>query len=355
MLAVPTSVSAQNSLVLSVSPTLFEMTANPNQTWSSSVRVINANPYPITVYADPVNFAPADESGQGTLLPILESEAAGETLAEWISITQDEIEVPAEQTISVPFTISVPDSAAPGGHFAAILIGTRQPAGITDRPTVETSQVVTSLVFLRVSGDIVEAGSIREFTSDRQVYESADARFAIRFENTGNVHIQPQGEIEIRNMWGQERGIIPINKNSQFGNVLPESIRTYQYTWSTNWSLADIGRHAATVTLVYGENNRQFVDAVTYFWVIPWKLLLGTIFVVGALVGLIVFAIRLYVRRMLQLAGVTPELARTQKQTRASVVAPLQAGILDLRDELENGTGTYIARWLTLCAGTEWG
>ena len=58
--------------MLSVSPTLFEMTANPEQTWSSNVRVINANPFPITVFTEVVNFAPAGDAGQGTLIPVFD-------------------------------------------------------------------------------------------------------------------------------------------------------------------------------------------------------------------------------------------------------------------------------------------
>lgn len=325
---------AQNSMVLSVSPTLFEMTANPSQTWSSSVRVINANPYPITVYAELVNFEPSGEAGQGTLLPVLDNEAAGETLAEWITINQSEITIPPEQTTSVPFTITVPEGAPPGGHFAAILIGTQSPVSENGPAMVQTAQVVTSLVFLSVAGDIVEAGSIREFIADKSVYESPNTSFSIRFDNTGNVHLQPQGEIEVTNMWGQLRGTIPINNNSQFGNVLPDSVRTYNFQWTSDWTLADIGRHTAKVTLAYGDQVRQFTSDVTHFWIIPWRALGVILLIVAAFVTLIVFAIRLYVRRMLQLAGVTPELHKQPTKRAVSVTAPLKAGVLDLRNEL---------------------
>lgn len=342
------SVSAQESVVLSVSPTLFEMTASEQQTWSSNVRVINANPFPITVYAETMNFKPSGDAGQGTLIPVLKQESNGDTLAEWISINKEEILIPAEQTMSVPFTISVPEGSAPGGHFAAILIGTKSFDEGDGGAQVETAQVVTSLVFLRVAGDIIESGNIRQFTTKNAIYESTDATFEVRFENTGNVHLQPQGEIEIRNMWGAVRGTVPINKNSQFGNVLPESVRAYTFHWNSEFSLADVGRHKAIVTLAYGDETRQFVDAQTTFWVIPWKLLLLTVFLIATFISLVVWAIKLYVRKMLQLAGVTPELHRQQRVRRVSVAAPIEAGILDLRDELENGSGSIVDKFKKL-------
>lgn len=350
LLIAPYFVGAQESVVLSVSPTLFEMTANQSQTWSSSVRVINANPFPITVYTDVVNFEPDGTAGQGTLVPVISTGSDGTTLAEWIAVTQEELVVPAEQTLTVPFTITVPEEAPPGGHFAAILVGTRSLDDADAPAQVETSQVVTSLVFLRVTGDITEAGTIRSFYANSTVTETADMSFSVEFENTGNVHVQPQGEIVITNMWGQERGSIPINKNSQFGNVLPESKRLYTFHWSAEWSLADIGRHKAVVTLAYGDDTRQFVDRTTYYWLIPWKLLLLVLTIIGAFVVLVVWSIKLYVRRMLQLAGVTPELRREPAQKHVSVLAPIESGILDLRNELAHGSGSVLARVATFAS-----
>lgn len=348
----PLAALAQGSVTLSVSPTLFDMTASPTQVWSSSVRVINTNDFPLQVYTTVVNFAPSGESGQGTMIPVFESETEGTSLAEWITLDQEEVLIPAEQTVSIPFTISVPDDAAPGGHFAAILVGTRSFGDSNGAAQVETSQVVTSLLFLRVAGDIVESGQIRDFVTDRLIAESPEMSFSLRFENTGNVHIQPQGEITITNMWGKERGVVPINKASQFGNVLPESVRKYNFSWTGDWSFADIGRYKAVVTLGYGEQNRKFVDSTTTFWVIPWRALLLVLVIVGGLVWFIVWGIKLYIRRMLQLAGVTPGLQREYKHARqrrnVSIAAPIEEGILDLRAGLRAGEGSLLQRILTV-------
>lgn len=356
-LLLPTWALAQQSVVLSVSPTKFDISANPSQTWTSSVRVINANPFPLTVYAEPVNFTSAGDSGVGSLMPILEPISDGSTLAEWIDVNKQSITIPAEQTVSIPFTVTVPESAAPGGHYAAILIGTQPVNGTADQPQVQTAQVVTSLLFLRVAGEIDERAAIRSFTTERQIYEQADITLQLRLENKGNVHLQPQGDIEIYNMWGQPRGVIPVNRNSQFGDVLPsngggDNTRTYRFQWTADWSLADMGRHRASVTLAYGEQVRQFVDATTYFWIIPWRVLLLVFLTIGLFLVLTVWAIKLYIRRMLQLAGITPEIqqvAPRQARRHVSVMAPIETGILDLRTGLQNGHGSplqNIYHWL---------
>lgn len=348
VLSTPLFVGAQTAVSLSVSPTLFEMTASPTQVWSSSIRVINANEFPIQIYTDVVNFEATGEAGEGRMSPVLQSETNNATLAEWITISTEDIVIPAEQTITIPFSIQVPDEAPPGGHFAAVLVGTKSVSETDGAAQVETSQVVTSLVFLSVAGDVVEAGQIRDFSTDRIITESPKIEFSLRFENTGNVHLQPQGDITVTNMWGKERGVVPINRNSQFGNVLPESIRKYRFEWVGDWSFADIGRYTAVATLGYGENTRQFADAAVTFWVIPWRALLTILIIVGGLLYSIVWGIKLYIRRMLQLAGVTPELHRDTRHHKVkpaiSITAPLEAGILDLRSELRSGSGTLLHR-----------
>ena len=333
----PVTAWAQASLSLSVSPTLFEMTASPGQEWESVIRVINSNPYDIKVFADAVNFAPQGESGQSRFLPIIAGEAAGQTLAEWIKVQEGDLIIPAEQTLEVPFTITVPEDAPPGGHFAAVLIGTKSLTNTPEALQLETSQVVTSLVFLRVTGDVVESGSIREFRSTKRIAETPKMDFELRFENKGNVHVLPQGEIKIFNMWGQERGVIPVNRQTLFGNVLPEQIRKYSFTWTGDWSVADMGRYTAVATLAYGVDQRQFDDSETSFWVIPWKIAGIILLVLFGFISLVTWAIKLYIRKMLAMAGVDASISGAAgypdrvMHRPVSVVAPIGAGILDLR------------------------
>jgi len=342
LLLAPVAVFAQESLTLSVSPTLFEMTANPGQEWKSSVRVINSNNYDIRVYVDVTNFEAQGETGQVKFLPLFKEESTGNTLAEWIDYDKNEIVIPAEKTISVPFTIKVPENADPGGHFSAILIGTKSLDRGTKQTIVETSQVVTSLVFLRVTGDVDEQGVIREFRSAKTIAEKPEMSFDLRFENKGNVQILPQGEIKILNMWGQERGVIPVNRQTMFGNILPQQIRKYSFTWTGEWSLADMGRYQAIATLAYGNDSRQFATSETAFWVIPWKIMSVVLIILFGFVSAVSWAIKLYIRKMLTMAGVSADApiarqyASRHSTRKVSVVAPIEEGILDLRHRFRN-------------------
>ncbi len=297
--------STSGSQTLSVSPTLFQMNATPGQVWQSEIRVINVNNYDITVYPQVVNFAPQGEAGQGDFIPIFASETNGQTLAEWVDISKEGITIPKQQTVSVPFTIKCPQNAAPGGHYAAILIGTR-PADGGAESALKTAQFVSSLFFVRVAGDVVESGTIREFRTTASVLQTPDVDFEVRFQNTGNVHLQPQGDISIYNMWGEERGTIPINHQTHFGNVLPQSIRKFNFTWKSEESAFDIGRYRAVVTLGFGEDKKNFVTSTTYFWIVPYKEILIFLSAIIAFIWFFTFAVKMYIRRMLLLSGIAP-------------------------------------------------
>lgn len=357
LVPVPTQAQSNDALSLSVTPTLFEMAAEPTQVWRSNVKVINNNRTNLRVYANVVNFAPQGETGQGKFLPVFEEVTDGSTLAEWIEISSEPIDLSPGASEQIPFTVTVPPDATPGGHFAAIMIGTRPPDG-GESFKIQTSQIVTSLFFVRIAGDVVEEGSIREFRTVKNFYQTPEVDFEVRFENKGNVHIQPQGEILITNMWGKERGKIPINSQTHFGNVLPNSVRKFEFSWKGEYEFTDIGRYSAQLSLGYGSDQRKFVTSTTYFWIIPVKPVATVLGTLVAIVLFILWAVRAYVRRMLALSGYerVPHSPRQFKregdiliERRSQIVAPVKAGYLDLSARLEQ-TKAFMDTLKTLLA-----
>lgn len=330
---------AQEKQSLSVTPPFNQLVVKPGDTFKSLIKVVNVNSFPLTVYATPVNFETADEGGHPKFIPLLNDPIDKTTFAGWIEVAREPITVAPESTASVEYSISVPDNAPPGGHFAAILIGTRPPIDETQNQpaSVQTSQVVSSLFLARVAGEVKEGGQIREFSVAKSFSSTPKAEFILRFENTGNVYVQPQGDITIYNMWGTERGFIPVNHKTNFGNVLPKSIRKFSFTWEGTPSITDIGRYKAVATIAYGIDAKQSVDRTVYFWVIPVRATLITLGFIAGFILFVMFAVRLYIRSMLRLAGVDPRLVQTTKAvrrakiTRKEMVAPIREGVLDLR------------------------
>ncbi len=333
-----THAQAPASLSLSVTPPLFQLTTAPGEYWASSIKVINANSYPLTIVAEVVRFDASGESGNAKFLPVLGTEGEGSTLADWITLEEIELTIPPEQSAVVPFSVRIPQDAPPGGHYAAILIGNKSVKEAGAGPQVGVSSFVSSLLFVRIAGDVVETGSIREFSADSLFYQKPETSFSLRFENTGNVHLLPQGEITIYNMWGKERGVIPINQKTDFGNVLPRSIRKFDFTWAGEQNPLEVGRFSAVAILTYGQEERKSVYANTYFWVIP---VIPVLIVLASIFGIIVFVswmVKLYIRRALELRGIymnpddflSPHM-NTSKVDMKMLVNPVVEGVMDLR------------------------
>lgn len=334
--ALPTY-AQESSLSITVTPSLFQLSIGPGESWSSSVKVVNNNLYDATYYAQVLDFEAGGEDGSAKYMPILagvSSTPLPYSLASWLTIPQEPISIKAGHSQQVPFTLTIPQNAEPGGHYAAILVGTKPPEGALTSPGAKISSFVSSLMFVRIKGDVVESGRIREFFSTQSVYQVPKSDFVLRFENTGNTHVHPQGDVVIYNMWGKERGRIAINSDNNFGNVLPKSVRRFKFNWESEANAFDIGPYRAEVTLAYGEDGRKNVTARTYFWVIPTGPLIATFSTVVALVLLLVWFIRRYIRVALELekarTGRLPT-APIKETTLQVLLEPLKEGVVDLR------------------------
>ncbi len=302
-LAGSSEATAQSGVSITVAPTLVELNMEAGEVWRSSIKVVNTNTFPLTVSTIPAHFAPTGERGQGSVVPESEVPNDEELLVNWLTVENTEITILPGQSAQVPFIIETPPDAAPGSHFGALQVSTVPPLS-AQQVGLNTSQVISSLLFVRIAGDITEAGDIRSFTATDSWQTEPRTELTVRFENTGNVHVRPVGEIVIRNIWGTERGRIPVNYNTSFGNALPGTIREYQFAWSKEPSLLDIGYYAAEVSLAYGVSARQFATSQTGFWVIPLQPLAVLGVVIFTIIGFIVFVSRWYISQLLAQAGV---------------------------------------------------
>lgn len=335
---VPVATDAQAGLSVTLTPPLFQLTIGPGETWASGLKIVNNNSYDVTYYAQVVDMEANGETGQSKFIPVLgpqDPALASAQLARWITLEAVPITIKAGRSDTLHFTVSIPGNAEPGGHYAAILVGTEPLATSTTGTQMKISSYVSSLLFVRVKGDVVETGRIREFTSDKDLYQNPKADFVLRFENTGNTHLKPEGDVVIYNMWGKERGKVLINQESNFGNVLPKTVRRFEFSWEGENDVFDIGRYSAVVTLTYGEDGKKNISATTYFWVVPIVPVSITLSVIVLFLLLLVWFIKRYVRRALALEkaryGATTAVETVQAPILETMMEPIRESVVDLR------------------------
>ena len=288
-----------DSTSLTITPPFFELNVNPGDSWSSVIRVVNTNASDITVHAQVMGFGASDAEGHGSFTPLSQLTDDADALANWITVASPMVTVPRGQAADVPFSITVPASASPGGHYAGILIGT---GAATPQPGVSqvgVSSFVSALIFVRVAGNITEAAHIQSFTADKPYYQTPDVNFKVNFQNDGDVHVRPVGLIQIYNAFGKQRGQIPINDTGNLGYVLPSSSREFDVGWQGQASLLDIGPYSAVLSLAYGENGTKNVAQTITFWILPIDQILEVAFLALIVIFLFMYVMKRVVRKML--------------------------------------------------------
>jgi len=283
---------------LTVSPVRLEVSGEPGQTLLSELILINEERESRTFYSSLENFEARGETSRPYFTP------GTEGLATWIRVPK-EVTLELGETKTLPFKIEIPQNTEPGGYFAAIFWGSTPPE-IKEGGQIMVGTKTGILVLLSVPGEIKGEGGILEFsTKDKQkFFSSLPINLIYRFQNTSQDRIKPEGEIEIKNIFGKISAVLPANKVE--GNVLPRSIRKFEVVWEgkietktgffgavkKQWKDFHFGRYTANLNLIYGPKN-ETTQASFSFFIIPWQLLI----IVIILLAVIIIAARLGIKK----------------------------------------------------------
>lgn len=279
LLVLPRGASA-----ITISPPYFDYSLNPGDTVLDVIKVYNEDQFPITLYPIVQNFTFKEGDEQGTPeFYSAEEDPTGTALSKWVTVDTQPITIAPQQRANVQFAINVPaEKVQPGGHYGAIVLSSAPPE--QKGGSVGIGQQIASLILVRVSGEVREVGNIAEFGFKKKQlwYNYLPVDFYLRFENAGNTHLRPTGNVFIKNMFGQQVAALKVNEG--FTSVLPLSIRRYEFGWQhtanpedkselwKEWHNFALGKYKATLVLNYGQQN-QIVVEEREFTVWPWRLL----------------------------------------------------------------------------------
>lgn len=294
----PINKANAQAIGIGISPIRFEEIVNPGEILQKSITITNSSDTAKTIYPYLRDFSAAGETGIANL--IVPGSEPGPYLSSWINISADGVVFASQEKKEIFFTIRVPDSAGPGGYYGALVFGTQPPKlsveGEDKGAAMSVAQQTAALVLLRVKGEVNETANIREFSTDKQFYSMPfEVKFLTRLDNTGNVHIKPKGIILIKNLFGKEVGEIKFNDKGS--NVLPASIRRFENVWP---GTRGIGKYKASLIISYGTNvsdggqGNQTMIFDTYFWILPWKLIIPGVLAVVFIIVLISLLLKFY-------------------------------------------------------------
>jgi hypothetical protein len=279
---------------LQVSPVLIDLNAEQGKSYTLKITVTNITSRELLVKPSVNDFKAKDESGNPEILTDGTSDASY-SLRRWATVANSFTLKPKENRVISVF-VNVPANAESGGHYGVVRFSA-VPADAPDA-NVSISASVGSLILARIGGQIEEQLQVKELFVEKNghkgvVFESTPQKIVERLENTGNVHLKPQGTAVVKNMFGKTVMTTDINK--QGGNILPKSTRRFEQAIDKKMYF---GKYTVELNATYGTHGGVLLSTSS-FWVIPFKLIIVSLLLLILIVLLLKRGIKRYNKRVI--------------------------------------------------------
>lgn len=292
---------AQENLNLTASPSSFDLSMQTGTSRNEILRIHNNNDSALPIVISLKKIIP---DTNGSL--ILEDFQPTDDYKNFITFDTTTVTAQPHEWTIIPFQIKIPQNAAFSYYWAiAIQTGTNTTEAI--KPGTKLTAAVAIPVLLRVerNGTIFNA-DFTDFRASSLFSEYLPTTFLSTIMNKSNVHIKPIGNIFIKDWFGNQIAVIPINKEA--GNILPSAKRTFTSAWDDSFITEEpviingkttihtvfhfdkllnlrMGKYTATaLVVVSGDKKDLSYTLTTTFWVFPWKIIIG-LFIVIFLAG----------------------------------------------------------------------
>lgn len=254
---------AQSVRTMTVVPPTVQLELNPGETAEGTMKLINDSDSSLNMSVLMQDFVVDNKQSVPNILPP-DTLSNKYSASAWIGIDQMLFTVQPAATQTLHYYVQVPKNARPGGHYAASIFSPRTNATGTGSGAVINSQIGT-LFYITVKGPIVQNAKVEEFSAPG-FSEYGPVKITTDIKNNSDIHIQPNGLITVKNMFGQVKEKIPVTGK----NIFPEAVR--EFISETGKGSFMLGRYTVTLNAYYGSNHDLPLVASVAFWVFPWKI-----------------------------------------------------------------------------------
>ncbi|HET6354779.1 WxL protein peptidoglycan domain-containing protein [Streptomyces sp.] len=184
----------------------FYLSADPGTTLTDQVTVTNKTAAPLTFRLYAADAYNTERDG-GFAVHTRGEKQRG--VGAWAKPQRERITVPANSSVTVPYTLTVPDDAEPGDHPGALVALDERIGAATGSVAVGIQQAVGARVYLRVGGPTVAALSVEDvrFTHDQPLVPGtgeSSALISYTLYNRGNVTLNPKVALKAEGLFGRD-------------------------------------------------------------------------------------------------------------------------------------------------------
>lgn len=275
-----------------VSPVRSELTIEKGKNSTFTMTVENPTAVATTAKAVVNDFvASDDETGTPRLILDDTAQAPKNSFKSIVSSIPDQDLGPKEKK-DIVITISIPEGASSGGYYGAVRFVPSQEA---QGGNVGLTASVGTIVLVTVPGSLTEKLDLVQMSAaqggkTKSFLTKGDIQIITRLKNDGDIHVQPFGRVEVKNMFGKTVNSFDLNNTDPRANILPGSTRKFENNVDyKKW----FGRYTINANIGYSQGSGNIVSAQSSFWYVPaWALYVLAALVVAVVIGVYFLARR---------------------------------------------------------------
>lgn len=262
-----------------------DLVADPGATIEEHLAVTNFGDVPAT-FALKSADGYLTANGRFNMLP---SDQESVDAGTWFTV-QETVEVGPDETVVVPYSVTVPENATPGDHPAGIAASITSTGTDASGTNLGVESRVGFRVTTRVTGEVQPVLAVQEvkasYAPSWNPFAAGDLTVSYDVANEGNVRLGAEGEVSTSALFGlggAHRSPKPV------GEVFPGGSQRSSVQIADVWPLGPVTTTiTVTPTPVADDEIDAALEPVTVTvttWAIPWPQLLLIAIVVVLVVG----------------------------------------------------------------------
>ncbi|MEU8433572.1 DUF916 domain-containing protein [Streptomyces sp. NPDC029216] len=255
-----------------------------------SVTILNSSDRELTFRVFATDAVNTPSGGAFALLP---AETKPRDVGAWVALGPEAagtVTVPPKGRKDIPFTVKVPQDAAPGDHVGGIVALNTQVEGIQREGKVQVGvkRQVGARLYLRVPGPLTPALSVEDVRVSRGApllpwTRNARATLTYTLVNRGNVVVEPKVAVSARGLFG--RRVLDRPARDPKPALLPGQRITLTEPWPDSPQLDRVEVKVKATAPAYPDLNSE---AGTEFLAVPWPAAGALLLLAGAGTALLV-------------------------------------------------------------------
>ena len=265
----------ENESIFTITPMSRKIELKPGESYEGVVTVFN----PVDAKENfkwKVSVAPYSVE-TGSYNADLATETEHSQITKWITFDKASGVLAPNEKTEIHYTINVPETAAGGGQYAAILVGSDSTEPSAQGINIQNIYEMASIIYARIDGEIKRVGSV----GDNKIPGFVTAlpiETSVELTNEGNVHETAKIRTTVKNFLNGAQ----VYPNNGEEGMLEEIIMpdTSRYVTREINDLSPIGIYEVSQTVTYlgqTSDNSQLVIACPVWFMLLMALVFGLI------------------------------------------------------------------------------